>query len=112
MLMRVSLPQDRGRLGEDRDAALALQVVGVHRALDLPLVLAEGAGLLQQTVDQRGFAVVDVGDDGDVAQVHETKLDWAARPAAADLTAIPGFARNIATKTTNATKCCTAAKLW
>jgi hypothetical protein len=27
--------------------------------------------LLQQTVDQRGFAVVDVGDDGDVAKVHD-----------------------------------------
>jgi hypothetical protein len=26
--------------------------------------------LLQQPVDQRGLAVVDVGDDGDVAQVH------------------------------------------
>jgi hypothetical protein len=26
--------------------------------------------LLQQFVDQRGFAVVDVGDDGDVAKFH------------------------------------------
>jgi len=26
--------------------------------------------LLQQAIDQRGFAVVDVGDDGDVAKVH------------------------------------------
>jgi hypothetical protein len=32
------------------------------------LVVAEGAGLLEQLVDQRGLAVVDVGDDGDVAQ--------------------------------------------
>ena len=70
MLMRVSLPDDRGRLGEDGDAALALEVVGIHRALGHALVLAEGAGLLQQAVDQRGLAVVDVGDDGDVAEVH------------------------------------------
>jgi hypothetical protein len=28
--------------------------------------------LLQQAVDQRGFAVVDVGDDGNVAKVHES----------------------------------------
>src|SRR5690606_2070263 len=31
------------------------------------LVLAEGAGLAQQLVDEGGLAVVDVGDDGDVA---------------------------------------------
>ena len=34
------------------------------------LVLAVDAGLLQQPVDQGGFAVVDVRDDGDVAKVH------------------------------------------
>jgi hypothetical protein len=27
-----------------------------------------GAGLLQQAIDQGGLAVVDVGDDGDVAR--------------------------------------------
>ena len=64
-------PLDRGRLGEDRDAALALQIVGIHRALGDALVLAERAGLLQQPVDQRGLAMVDVGDDRDVAQRHE-----------------------------------------
>ncbi|MGH7878594.1 MAG: hypothetical protein ACREQD_03785 [Candidatus Binataceae bacterium] len=26
--------------------------------------------MLQQPVDQRGFAMVDVGDDGDVAKIH------------------------------------------
>jgi hypothetical protein len=31
------------------------------------LVVAEGAGLAQQLVDQGGFAVVNVGDDGDIA---------------------------------------------
>ena len=65
------LPQHRGRLGQDGDAALALEIVGVHRALGTSLVLAEGAGLLQQLVDEGGLAVVDVGDDGDVAKVHE-----------------------------------------
>jgi hypothetical protein len=70
MLMRVSLPDDRGRLGEDGDAALALEIVGVHRALGDALVLAEGAGLLSAAVDQRGLAMVDVRDDRDVAQLH------------------------------------------
>jgi hypothetical protein len=31
------------------------------------LVRGESARLLQQLVDQRGLAVVDVGDDGDVS---------------------------------------------
>ena len=54
-------------LGEDGDAALALEVVAVHHALFQVLVGGEHAGLAQQLVDQRGLAVVDVGDDGDVA---------------------------------------------
>ena len=33
-------------------------------------LVAEGAGLLQQLVDQRGLAVVDMGDDRDVADFH------------------------------------------
>ena len=41
----------------------------VHHPLGDVLVLGEGAGLAQQLVDQRGLAVVDVGDDGDVAEV-------------------------------------------
>ncbi len=65
-----ALPIDRGGLGENGDAALALEVVGIHRAFDLALVFAIDAGLLQQPVDQRGFAVVDVSDDGDVSQIH------------------------------------------
>ena len=58
---------DGGVLGQDGDAALALELVAVHRALGDALVGAERAALVQQRVDQRGLAVVDVGDDGDVA---------------------------------------------
>ena len=36
-----ALPEDRGHLGENGDAALALEIVGIHRALGHPLVLAE-----------------------------------------------------------------------
>ena len=60
---------DRAVLGEDRDAALALEVVAVHHPLGDVLVLGKRAGLDQELVDQRGLAVVDVGDDGDVAEV-------------------------------------------
>ena len=65
-----AVPFDRGALGQDGDAALALQVVGIHGALLHVLVFAHRAGLLEQLVDQRGLAVVDVGDDGDIADVH------------------------------------------
>ena len=53
--------------GEDGDAALALQLVRVHHPLGHLLVGAEGAGLAQHGVNESGFAVVDMGDDGDIA---------------------------------------------
>jgi hypothetical protein len=58
---------DRAVLRQDRDAALALQVVRIHYPLDEVLVRGERARLPQQLVDERRLAVVDVGDDRDVA---------------------------------------------
>ena len=82
MLMRVSFQTEGGALGEDGDAALALEVVGIHGPLFDPLVLAERAGLPEQHVDQRGLAMVDVRDDRDVSQVHQRLC---ARKRCADL---------------------------
>ena len=65
-----AIPQDRGRLGEDGDTALALEIVGIHRALGHPLILAERPGLLEEAVDEGGFPMVDVGNDGDISEVH------------------------------------------
>jgi hypothetical protein len=56
-------------LGEDRDALLALEVHGVEHALGDVLVLAEGAGLPEERVDEGRLAVVDVRDDRDVAEL-------------------------------------------
>ena len=61
---------DRGVLRENGDAALALELVAVHRALGDALVRAERAALVQHRVDERGLAVIDVGDDGDVAAIR------------------------------------------
>ena len=58
-----------GVLREDRDAFLTLQLVRVHDALGRVGVRAELARLLEQSVDQRRLAVVDVRDDRDVADV-------------------------------------------
>src|SRR6266571_1733733 len=66
---------DGAVLGEDGDAALALDVVRVHHPLLHVLMRGEGARLLQQLVDQRGLAVIDVGDDGDVAPGASHEMD-------------------------------------
>jgi hypothetical protein len=60
---------DAGVLGENGDAALPLQVVGVHDALHHGLILPKDLGLAQHPIDQGGFAVIDVGDDGNVANI-------------------------------------------
>src|SRR5581483_1286028 len=65
-------------LGENRDAALFLEVIRVHDALVHLLVGADGAGLLEESVDERGLAVIDVGDDRHVANI-EAKLLHAGR---------------------------------
>ena len=60
---------DGGVLGQDGDAALALEGEGVHDALHHLFVGAEDTALVQHRVDQRGLAVIDVRDDRDVADV-------------------------------------------
>ncbi len=56
-----------GVFGKDSDAALALEIVRVHNAFGDSLIVAESAALTEHGVDQRGFAVIHVSDDGDVA---------------------------------------------
>ena len=56
-------------LGEDRDALLALEIARVEDPVDERLVRPERARLAEHRVDERGLAVVDVGDDGDVPEI-------------------------------------------
>ena len=51
----------------DGDAALPLQVHGVEY-LGLHLARGERSGQLQQAVSQRGFAMIDMGNDGKIAE--------------------------------------------
>ena len=81
------LVEDADRLGLDRDPALALEVhrvehLGAHRAR------IDGVGQLEDPIGQRRLAVVDVGDDREVADVslvgHIDRGYWASlrwRPA-------------------------------
>ena len=64
-----ALVVDGGVLGEDGDAPLPLQVVGVHDPLHGGLVLPVDAALLEHLIHQGGLAVVDVGDDGNISQL-------------------------------------------
>ena len=56
------------RVGLDRDPALALEVHGVEKLL-LSLALLDCSRGLKQTVGKSGLAVVNVGDDAEVARV-------------------------------------------
>ena len=77
----VAVPFDRGGLGQDGDAALALEIVRIHHPLGGLLVLAEGARLFEKLVHQRGLAVVNVGDDGNVAHLFDRRGHRAGFPA-------------------------------
>ena len=67
------LPVDGRVFGLDRDALLLLEVHRVHRALLHVLVGAEDAAFLEQLVDEGGFAMVDMGDDGDVCLLYTSR---------------------------------------
>jgi hypothetical protein len=66
--------EERRILGQDGDASLALEFVRVHDALGDFLIAAKDAALAEHGVDKRGFAVVHVGDDGDIANGVRHKL--------------------------------------
>ncbi len=64
-------------VGFDGDAALALEVHGIEH-LGLHFARGEGSGELQQAVGERGFAVVDMRDDREIADVlgiHESAVN-------------------------------------
>ena len=63
-------PADGRVLGENRDAPLPLQRIGVHHPLLDLLIGAERPGLTEHLIDQRSLSVVDVGDDCEIAD-HE-----------------------------------------
>ena len=72
------------RVGLDGNSAFAFQV---HRVKDLRLHLAGGqrAGQLEQAIRQRRFAVVDVGDDREIADMGDVHagltLDFNGQPS-------------------------------
>ena len=59
--------KNRGILGKDSDAALALKLVRVHHTIGDNLVRAKRTTLAKHSVDEGRLAVINVSDDGDVA---------------------------------------------
>src|SRR3989442_7206757 len=58
---------DTRSLGENRDSALALEIVGIENALHYFFICPENAALPQHGIDQRRLPVIDVSNDGYVA---------------------------------------------
>ena len=70
MLMRVSFHTTEvhlARMVMPRSFSRSLRSM---RALGHLLMLAERAGLAEELVDEGGLAVIDMGDDRDVADLH------------------------------------------
>ena len=65
----------RDALGLDGDAALALELHGVQH-LGLHLAVGQPAAQLDQAVCEGRFAVVDVGDDGEVTYIPHEALRY------------------------------------
>ena len=75
-----ALVLDGDVLGEDRDAAFPFLVVAVHDQFAGVLVIAEELSGEEHFVHQGGLPVVDVGDDGDVAdRLHKGGGFWGCR---------------------------------
>jgi hypothetical protein len=60
---------DGGILRHNCNAAFALQIIRVQHALSNLLIIAENATLTQQPIDQRGLAVVHVGNNRNVPNI-------------------------------------------
>ena len=56
-------------LGQNGDAALPLDISGIHDPFVYNLVVPEDAALFEHLVYQRRLAMVNMGDNGDVAQI-------------------------------------------
>ena len=63
------LISDSGVFGQNGDAALPLQIAGVHHAVNHFLIFPVDAALLEHLVHQRGFAMVNVGNNCYVSQM-------------------------------------------
>ena len=65
----VVIPLNGGILRQDSNSTLPLLIIGVHDPLGTLTLAIERSRLLQQTVDQGRFAVINVRDNRDIAKI-------------------------------------------
>jgi hypothetical protein len=63
----VTVPVNSGVFGQNGNTTLFLLIVGVHDSLNIPTTGVQRAGEVQQFINQSSLAMVNVGDNGDVA---------------------------------------------
>ena len=66
---------DQHRVGLDGNATLAFDIHAVEQ-LRLHVPFLDGPGLLDQAVSERGFPVVDMCDDREIADMFEVCHEW------------------------------------
>jgi hypothetical protein len=67
-----AIPHHGNVLGQNGNPAFSLQVIGVQNAGAHLLILAEHAALFNKAIHERSFPVVNVCDDGNIANVGST----------------------------------------
>ena len=65
----IAVPLESGVLRANGDSFFALEIHRIHHALLNLLIGAKRSRLAQQLIDQRGLAVIDVRNDGDVTNL-------------------------------------------
>ena len=69
-----TLVMNCGVFGENRNAALTLNIVGVHDTFLDFLILTENTALFQKLVNKCCFTVIDMGDNGHVTNIFTLGL--------------------------------------
>ncbi len=72
----VIFKENTSMFGKDGDPALFFLVVAVHDPFRNFFIVAEDVGLFEEAVEHGGFAMVDVGDDGDIANFFWREDVW------------------------------------
>lgn len=65
------LPEDRSIFRKNGNAFFSLKVVVVHHSFSDGLILAENTALPQHLIDQGCLAMIDMGDDCDIADIAD-----------------------------------------
>ena len=81
----VIFPVNGSVLRFDGDAFFPFQVHGVHGPLGDSLVFTVGSASLKKLINEGGFAMVNVGDDGEVSELGHDTVGWCCAEARAVL---------------------------